>query len=87
MPDQRSLAVSKIRAIGNRILLESPPEDEAARRGVAMLLEALLREASSYHGFGEFEVDGQSVEEHGLRRQYYGPPADGISLVRAVFDH
>jgi hypothetical protein len=86
MPDQRSLAVSKIRAIGNRILLESPPESEGERRGVAGLLESLLREANSYHGYGEFEVDGHSPEDYGLRRQYYSPPSDGVSLVRAIFD-
>lgn len=86
MPEQKSIAVSKVRDLANAMLLTTPREAEAERLGIATLLEAVLREAHAYHGYGEFQVDREDAADFGLRRQYYASPTSGTSLVRFVFE-
>ncbi len=85
MPEQKSISVAKIRDMANTMLLASPREAEDQRQGIADLLEAVLREAHAYHGYGEFALDNADAAAHGLRRQYYRSPTEGITLVRFVY--
>jgi len=85
MPEQRSISVTRVREMANAMLLTSPREEEQQREGIAALLEAVLREAHAYHGYGEFALDSADTAVHGLRRQYYKSPTEGISLVRFVY--
>jgi hypothetical protein len=85
MPEQKSISVAKVRDMANDMLLGSPREAEEWRQGVADLLERILRETRSYHGYGEFSLDNADSAAHGLRRQYYKSPAEGVSLVRFVY--
>lgn len=86
MPEKKSIPVNFVRDAANQMLLSTPREQEGERAGIAMLLEALLREAHSYHGYGEFELDNADGASHGLRRQYYSSPTQGVTLVRFVYD-
>jgi hypothetical protein len=85
MPEQKTISVHKVREMANKMLLTGPREEEQQREGVVRLLEAVLREAQAYHGYGEFTVDNTDPADHGLRRQYYKSPTDGITLVRFVY--
>lgn len=86
VPEQKSISVAKVRDIANRMLLSTPPGEEEQRIGVWKLLEAVLREANAYHGYGEFALDNTDPGEHGLRRQYYRSPTEGTTLVRFHFE-
>lgn len=86
MPEQKSVSVAKVRDMANNMLLTTPREEEAVRAGITRLLEAVLRHANAYHGYGEFELDSADTAEHGLRRQYYRSPTDGVSLVRFIYE-
>lgn len=85
MPEQKSISVAKIREMANQMLLTSPREEEQQREGIAVLLEAILREAHAYHGYGEFTLDSGDAAAHGLRRQYYKSPTEGVTLVRFIY--
>jgi hypothetical protein len=81
VPERKIVEILTVRQLANDLLRTTPGEQAAQREGVVWLLEAILNNTGTYHGYGEFQIDGKNTEDFGLRRQYYGPPSEGVTLI------